>query len=579
MLKAIALVRGPVISSLRNLCVLCASAVNSLLRGIYRRDAEAYAALTLCAVACAASLVHAQQEPGVVSGRVTLDGKTAATVEVVLLNEGNERRTELAKTSTDAEGRFRLNVEQAGRYRVMPLAPAYVSSNPQSVAKVITIAAGEEVKEIDFALVLGGVITGQVRAPDGRPAIAERLTLTPVAQPGQNRSSLELPNSILETDDRGFYRIFGLPPGRYLVSAGTAGDSVAANASGRRSSYARTFHPNVTEESRATTIEVAAGGEVSNVDIAMSRRPEGFTVSGRIVEARSNQPLSGAAYGYAATRENGRMSGAPLRDLRADAKGEFLIEKVPPGRYMLFVTANNESAAYSEMLPFEVTSADVTGLELRAEQGSSVSGVVVVEGVTDVNVLRKLTGVPFGNILYQPEMLWTAQQMPVINSDGTFRLNGLRPGKLRLANTQRLPRGFSVLRVERDGITQRDGLDVPNEPIHIAGVRVVMGYGNGIIRGQATLKSGELPTGTPLFVLARRTDAPATTASTEVDARGSFLLEWLAAGQYEVTVGARQAGAANGGVRLSTTRQTVRVSDNSTSNVTLVFESGTKSEP
>ncbi len=538
--------------------------------------AFAYAALILCAVACAAPLAHAQ--PGVVSGRVTLDGKTAATVEVVLLTEGNERGTELAKASTDSEGRFRLNVEQAGRYRVMPLAPAYVSSNPQSVAKVITVAPGEEIKEIDFTLVLGGVISGQVRAPDGRPAIAERLSLTPVAQPGLNRSSLQLPNSILETDDRGFYRIFGLPPGRYLVSAGTAGDSVAANASGRRSSYARTFHPNVTEESRATTIEVAAGGEVSNVDIAMLRRPEGFTVSGRIVDARSSQALPGAGFGYAATGENGRMSGAPLRDLRADAKGEFLIEKVFPGRYMLFVTANNESAAYSEMLPFEVTGADVTDLELRAEQGSSVSGVVVIEGGTDVNVLRKLTGVSLGNILYQPEMLWTAQQTPVINSDGTFRLNGLRPGKLRIANTQRLPRGFSVLRVERDGMTQRDGLDVPTEATHIVNVRVVMGYGNGIIRGQATLKSSELPPGTPLFVLARRTDAPAITASTQVDARGSFILEWLAAGEYEVTVGARQPGA-NGGVRMSAAHQTVRVSDNSTSNVTLVFDSEMKSKP
>lgn len=537
-------------------------------------------ALVLCALTCGSPLAHAQQHPGVVSGRVTLDGKTAATVEVVLLAEGNGRRTELAKASTDAEGRFRLNVEQAGRYRVMPLAPAYVSSDPQSVAKVITVAPGEEVKEIDFALVLGGVIAGQVRAPDGRPAIAERLTVSPVVQPGQNRSSLEVPSSILETDDRGFYRIFGLSPGRYLVSAGPAGDSVAANASARRSSYARTFHPNVTEESRATTIEVVAGGEVSNVDITMVRRSEGFTVSGRVVDARSNQPLPGASFGYAATRENGRMSGAPLRDLRADAKGEFVIEKVTSGRYMLFVTADNESAAYSEMLPFEVTSADVAGLELRAEQGSSVSGVVAVEGVTDVNVVRKLRGVSLNNILYQPEMLWTAQQMPVIDSDGTFRLNGLRPGKLRVANnTQRLPHGFSVLRVERDGVTQRDGLDVPPEATHITGVRVVMGYGNGIVRGQVTLKSSALPAGTPLFVLARRTDAPTITAATEVDARGGFLLEWLAAGEYEVTVGARHSGAANGGVRLSSARQTVRVSDNSTANVTLVFDSETKSEP
>src|ERR1041384_8394917 len=91
---------------------------------------------------CAATLAHAQQQAGVVSGRVVLDGKTSTSIEVVLRTEGNERRTEIARTSTDAEGRFRLNVEEAGRYRVMPFAPAYVSANEQSVAKVITVAPG-----------------------------------------------------------------------------------------------------------------------------------------------------------------------------------------------------------------------------------------------------------------------------------------------------------------------------------------------------------------------------------------------------------------------------------------------------
>src|SRR6185503_17520974 len=69
--------------------------------------------LVVMLIAGAVSLVQAQQQPGVVSGRVVLDGKASTSVEVVLLTEGNERRTEIARTSTDAEGRFRLNVEEA----------------------------------------------------------------------------------------------------------------------------------------------------------------------------------------------------------------------------------------------------------------------------------------------------------------------------------------------------------------------------------------------------------------------------------------------------------------------------------
>jgi hypothetical protein len=524
---------------------------------------------------------QAQQQGGGVSGRVTLDGKTSAGIEVVLLLDNNQRRAYVARTLTDAEGRFRLNVDNPGRYRVVPVAPAYVSTNAQNVAKVITVAPGEEVTGTDFALGRGGVITGQILTPEGRPAIAERIMVMPVGEMGQNRPTLDLPPAGFETDDRGIYRIFGLPPGRYLVSAGMAGEGVSAGLRGRRLSYTRTFHPNVTEEARATPVEVSAGGEASNIDITMSRRAESFTASGRIVDARSGQPFAGLPFGYAATRENGRMVGAPARDLRTDAKGEFLIENLAPGRYVVFVVSTRDSTAYSENLPFEVRGADVSGLELKAEQGSSVSGTVIVEGARDASLVRGLAGMSLGNLFYQPEMLWTAHEMAVLNPDGSFRLSALRPGKLKIAtNTQRLPRGFSILRVERDGMAQRDGIDIPQDATHIAGVRVVLAYGNGIVRGQAKVKGGELPPGARLFVFARRagTDAAAITASAEVDERGNFILEGLAAGEYELTLGARQPGATSGEMRFSAARRTVRVSDNAASDVTLVFESGAKAE-
>lgn len=441
------------------------------------------AAVILCVLACASSSAHArQQQPqgGVVSGRVTLDGKASAGVEVVLLLDGVGRRNEVSRTSTDAEGLFRLNVEAAGRYKVMPVSPAYVLPNAQGSAKAITVAAGDEIKNTDFALVRGGVITGQILTPDGRPAIAERVMLTPVAEAGQDRPALDLPASIFETDDRGVYRIFGLPPGRYLVSAGTAGQGVGAGLRGRRLSYTRTFHPNVTEESRASAVEVAQGREASRIDIALARRAGTFKASGRVLDARSNQPLAGAPLGYAATRENGRMAGAPTHDLRADAGGEFLIENLTPGRYVVFVVSDKESNAYSEMLPFEVTGADVSGLELQAAQGSSVSGALVVEGANGASLVGKLAGVSLGELLYQPELLWTAREMPVVSPDGAFRLDGLRPGKVRIApNARRHPRGFSVLRVERDGVPQRDGIDIPQDGTHITGVRVVVAFESG----------------------------------------------------------------------------------------------------
>ena len=533
--------------------------------------------LIVCALAClSTSLTHAQQT-GVVSGHVTLDGKSSEGVEVVLLASSNERRRmQVARTKTDADGRFRLNVETEGRYQVVPFAPAYVLKNAQNADDEITVKPGQEISDVNFALVPGGVITGKVLTPDGRPAIAERIMLTPVVDRGQNVPALDLASAILETDDRGVYRLFGLPPGRYLVSAGAASEHVAAGLRGRRVSYLRTFHPDVTEEAKAKPIEVTAGSEVSGVDITMQRRAEDFTATGRVVDAQ-NQPLPNVPFGYAAMQGNGRLAGAPVRDLHADAEGKFLIENLTAGRYVLFAVSNGENSAYSEIVPFEVTNGDVSGLELKVEPGSSVSGMVVVEGSNDVSLLGKLANVSLNSIFYQAEMLFT-HDASGINPDGSFRLDGLRPGKLQInLATQRLPRGFSVLRVERDGVALSEGIDIPSGGTNIAGVRVVLTYGNGIVRGQAKVNSSELPPGSRLLAFAQPTgaNAAARVPSTSVDARGSFILEWLLAGEYEVRLGVFEP---NRGVRYSTARQTVRVANNSTAEVTLVFESDKKPE-
>lgn len=131
-----------------------------------------------------------QQQGAVVSGRVTLDGKTSAGVEVLLLTDGVERRNAVGKTLTDAEGRFRLNVEAAGRYRVLAVSPAYVSPNAQSIAKVITVAPGDKLKDTDFALVRGGVITGQMASRSAISSTSPKCSERRASCPPSTRTAL-----------------------------------------------------------------------------------------------------------------------------------------------------------------------------------------------------------------------------------------------------------------------------------------------------------------------------------------------------------------------------------------------------
>src|ERR1041384_8565317 len=112
--------------------------------------------LIVCALAClSTSMTHAQQT-GVVSGHVTLDGKSSEGVEVVLLVASNERRRmQVARTKTDADGRFRLNVESEGRYQVVPFAPAYVLKNAPNTDNETTVKPGQEKTTTQFALLPG----------------------------------------------------------------------------------------------------------------------------------------------------------------------------------------------------------------------------------------------------------------------------------------------------------------------------------------------------------------------------------------------------------------------------------------
>ena len=92
------------------------------------------------------------------------------------------------------------------------------------------------------------------------------------------------------TDDRGVYRIYGLPEGRYLVSVGYASPERITSS---RAFYPRVFYPNASSESEAKVIEVSEGSEATDVDITVSDPKETRDVSGRVVDADTGQPVEG----------------------------------------------------------------------------------------------------------------------------------------------------------------------------------------------------------------------------------------------------------------------------------------------
>jgi hypothetical protein len=442
----------------------------------------------------------------------------------------------------------------------------------------VTLAEGEQVDGMDFSLTRGAVITGRVTDSEGRPVIDQRVNIMLIDERGRRLNAAFNP-FMFSTDDRGIYRLYGLPAGRYKVSVGDAPDSGMVRIGFGGGVYTRTFHPGVTDEARATIIEVKAGGEVADIDIQLGGASKTYVATGRTVDADTGKPLANLQYGHGAvTGQQPTISSFGWTNNRSNSNGEFRIEGLTPGRFAAFVIATEQVDFYSEPAVFEVSDSDVSGLEIKVRRGASVSGVAVVEGVNDADAKTPKLEL---RASVRSEGLSAPIMAPVpLNPDGNFRITGLRPGKLHIfLGGYPPPKGFTLVRVEREGVVQRDGIDVAAGET-ITGVRLLIEYGTGVVRGEVKTQGAQLTPEMRLRVVARRLDADASvTASAGVDARGRFSLEGLLPGEYEVAVNlmlvspsSPSAPSVVRGIPKSLGKQNVTVSNGTETNVILVID-------
>ena len=332
---------------------------------------------------------QAQTEPTAsISGRVMMGGAPARGVKVSLVPGpyGSPETPGRQSARTDDEGRYEFTGLAAGRYGV--LAASYVNVSDEfwnsetKPFKLCTVAAGEKLEHQDIRLVRGGVITGRVTDANGNPVINERVSLSSVDANGKQQAfPINLNAEMFLTDDRGVYRYFGLPPGRYLVSVGqeTGGGAVESS---NRGFYRRVFYPGVTDAARAQLVEVKESGEATDIDFKLGQREKTFTISGRVVDA-SGQPVPGSyvsvsLFDKATNRWRVWMSGRPVND-----RAEFNYAGWPPGQYGLSSMPDAVRNDYSDLVVAEVKDKDIEDLEIKLQRGAIISGTVAVEGVTD----------------------------------------------------------------------------------------------------------------------------------------------------------------------------------------------------
>jgi protocatechuate 3,4-dioxygenase beta subunit len=427
-----------------------------------------------------------------ISGRVTGGGAPAANALVVVTEADLRTRGAWAgsespqgakvEVRTDSDGRYRVTGLAEGSYVIRALSKAYVLSKSPfgfDASRSVTLDDGESRDEVDFALARGGVITGRVIDAEGRPVIATDVQLFSVGEKGMPKREIDFHGGeMFQTDDRGRYRIYGLAAGRYLISAG---GQWASGLVRRKSS--ETFYPDATDQNQAKIIKVEEGAEVTDIDIRLGVGKDTYAASGRVVDAGTGQPLPRVS--VLCMEAPDKKSGGTRYGISAmaDDEGRFRCANLAPGPYQLSLRERTQfsSLYYSEKIGFEVTDSDVSGLEVKAIRGATISGVVVIEGVSDPAVKEKLSRMSIGVSVtgfrgsvgdggdYEFPDAFTAK----IAGDGAFSLTGARPGMASFQMEGGEEGAFFIRRVERNGAEIRSAFEIgPGE--QITGVRIVV---------------------------------------------------------------------------------------------------------
>ncbi|HEU4871716.1 MAG TPA: carboxypeptidase regulatory-like domain-containing protein [Pyrinomonadaceae bacterium] len=533
------------------------------------RQAIVYILLILVIVIDARSQSGTEKRPGAsFNGKVTIKGKGAPGITVGLIRiEESSQQPAQHRAVTDDQGNYKITNVGPGKYWVTVAAPGLVPALGSDGNKQYLIAKSEAVENVDFALVRGGVITGKVTA-DGHPLIEENVSLQPVESgPGYFR---HMPPPSTHTDDRGIYRIFGVPPGKYRIVAGQGRDFGSFDGG-----YKQTFHPNAAEASQATIIEVSEGSEATNVDITLPEVTVKYRARGRIIDGDTGQPLANVPYGVQRyLSENNTIS--LTTGAVSNQDGEFRFDNLPAGKYAVFVEVPPDGDFRSEYQRFEVIDQDVTGLIVKTKKGASASGVIVLEGTDDKKIHEKLRQARVYAQVSRQDSTGSSTLSSTISQDGGFRIGGLQAGIVNFGiGAQR----FHIVRVERAGVALPQGIEL-KEREQITGLRLIVSYATGALQGVVKVDDGPVPeNGLVSISLKRLGDSGSAFSmsnySTQVDARGRFFAEGLISGTYEVTA----TYAPNERTHWRRTTQQVVITNGAVANVTLNVDTSAPSRP
>jgi protocatechuate 3,4-dioxygenase beta subunit len=347
------------------------------------------------------------------------------------------------------------------------------------IGTVIALANDQQVTDISVTLMRSSVITGTVLDVDGQPARGFVVNASYYRRDPTGQRSLATRRTSY-TDDRGVYRLYGLPPGSYLVSTRfNWGDAVLLTEADIRHAtdqqvrgpagtaptprrrvvgYAPVYFPAATDIAQATSVTLGVAEERTGIDLqaqfAPMARVQGTIArpDGKPAQAIQISAMVGSSAGHFA-------SGANVARTSTDAEGRFTLSGLPPGSYVIDARVFDPPGSTMLWAGGEVLVAgEDQNLSLRLQPALAVSGRVAFDASSRVPPadLSKIS------VTLTPSTQGFAATGGSARAaaNGEFTMTNIAPGRYRLSAALPVPSiesGWFVVSATINGEESLDG--------------------------------------------------------------------------------------------------------------------------